>query len=197
MTCEWQVTKRPGTPPPATGTSPGSRPNSPRSPRRPATPASPPRAKLDGKYLLPCTGDSLPAADAARLLKGLLDVERGFRDLKSVLEVRPVYDRKQDRIKAHVTLCLLALVLIRVAEHHTGATRRVIGRELDRIHAIDLARTAGTVRQRTEITPDAQAILDACHVPAPQSGPQECIDTHHKPVKTLILSAPQQLSAIL
>ena len=123
--------------------------------------------KLDGKYLLSCTDDSLPAADAARLFKGLLDVERGFRDLKSVLEVRPVYHRKQDRIKAHVTLCFLALVLIRVAEHHTGATWPAIARELDRIHAIDLAGTAGTVRQRTEITPDAQAILDACAVPAP------------------------------
>jgi hypothetical protein len=50
-------------------------------------------AKLDGKYLLSCTDDNLPAADAARLFKGLLDVERGFRDLKSVLEVRPVYHR--------------------------------------------------------------------------------------------------------
>ena len=47
--------------------------------------------KLDGKFLLSCTDDSLPAADAARLFKGLLDVERAFRDLKSVLEVRPVY----------------------------------------------------------------------------------------------------------
>ena len=124
-------------------------------------------AKLDGKYLLSCTDDNLPAADAARLFKGLLDVERGFRDLKSVLEVRPVYHRKQDRIKAHVTLCFLALVLVRVAENHTGLTWPTIARELDRIHAVDLAGTAGTVRQRTEITPDAQAILDACTVPTP------------------------------
>jgi len=124
-------------------------------------------AKLDGKFLLSCTDDNLPAADAARLFKGLLDVERGFRDLKSVLEVRPVYHRRQDRIKAHVTLCFLALVLVRVAENHTGATWPVIARELDRIHAVDLAGSAGTVRQRTEITPHAQAILDACAVPAP------------------------------
>jgi hypothetical protein len=53
------------------------------------------------------------------------------------------------------------LHLIRVAEHHTGASWPVIARELDRIHAIDLAGTAGTVRQRTEITPDAQAILSS------------------------------------
>jgi len=124
-------------------------------------------AKLDGKFLLSCTDDNLPAADAARLFKGLLDVERGFRDLTSVLEVRPVYHRKEDRIKAHVTLCFLALVLIRVAENHTGHTWPSIARELDRIHAVDLAGSAGTVRQRTQITPDAQAILDACTVPAP------------------------------
>ena len=123
--------------------------------------------KLDGKFLLSCTDDNLPAADAARLFKGLLDVERGFRDLKSVLEVRPVYHRKEDRIRAHVTLCFLALVIVRVAENHTGLTWPVIARELDRIHAVDLAGSAGTVRQRTEITEGAQAILDACTVPAP------------------------------
>ena len=123
-------------------------------------------AKLDGKFLLSRTDDNLPAADAARLFKGLIDVERGFRDLKSALEVRPVYHRKQDRIKAHVTLCFLALVLIRVAEHHTGATWPVIARELDRVHAIDLAGTGGTVRQRTEITPDAPPPLILATAPA-------------------------------
>ena len=124
-------------------------------------------AKLDGTFLLSCTDDNLPAADAARLFKGPLDVERGFRDLKSVLEVRPVYHRKQDRINAHVTLCFLALVLVHVAENHTGLTWPSIARELNRIHAVDLAGSAGTVRQRTEITPDTQAILDACTVPTP------------------------------
>ena len=91
-------------------------------------------AKLDGKFLLSCTDDNVPAADAARLFKGLLDVERGFRDLKQVLEVRPVYHRKQQRIRAHVTLCFLALVLIRVAENATGDTWAVIAREMDRMH---------------------------------------------------------------
>lgn len=60
--------------------------------------------KLDGKFLLSVTDDALPAADAARLFKGLLDVERSFRDLKQVLEVRPVYHRKQEHIQAHVML---------------------------------------------------------------------------------------------
>jgi transposase len=124
-------------------------------------------AKLDGKFLLSCTDDSLPAADAARLFKGLLDVERGFRDLKQVLEVRPVYHRTEQRIRAHVTLCFLALVLVRVAERATGQTWPTIQRQLDRIHLIDLAGSAGTVQQRTEIDDDQHALYTACQVPPP------------------------------
>ena len=123
--------------------------------------------KLDGKYLLSCTDDNLPAADAARLFKGLLDVERGFRDLKTVLEVRPVYHRKEDRIRAHVTLCFLALVLIRVAENATSDTWPAIARDLDRIHLIDLEGSAGRIRQRTEITDTQAHILTACQATTP------------------------------
>ena len=123
--------------------------------------------KLDGKFLLSCTDDSLPAPDAAQLFKGLLDVERGFRDLKQVLEVRPVYHRKEQRIRAHVTLCFLALVLVRVAERATGQTWPTIQRDLDRIHLIDLAGSSGTVQQRTELDDDQHAIYTACQVPPP------------------------------
>jgi transposase len=45
-----------------------------------------------------------------------LEAERGFRDLKTVLELRPVLHRLEHRIRAHVLLCWLALLLIRVAE---------------------------------------------------------------------------------
>ncbi len=125
--------------------------------------------KLDGKFLLSCTDDTLPAADAARLFKGLLDVERGFRDLKQVLEVRPVYHRKEQRIRAHVTLCFLALVLVRVAERATAQTWPTIQRELDRIHLIDLTGSSGTVQQRTELDHDQHALYTKCQVsPPPQ-----------------------------
>ena len=135
--------------------------------------------KLDGKFLLSCTDDNLSGADAARLFKGLLDVERGFRDLKQVLEVRPVYHRKEDRIRAHVTLCFLALVLVRVAERATAQTWPTIQRQLDRIHLIDLAGTSGTVQQRTELDDDQQHLYTACQVPPP---PQ--IHTFRPPAST-------------
>ncbi|MHB1166763.1 MAG: IS1634 family transposase, partial [Candidatus Nanopelagicales bacterium] len=123
--------------------------------------------KLDGKFLLSCTDDNVTAADAARLFKGLLDVERGFRDLKQVLEIRPACHRKEQRIRAHVTLCFLALVLIRVAENATGQTWPVIAREMDRMHLGTFTGTAGTVRQRTATTPEQADILTAIGIPEP------------------------------
>ena len=123
--------------------------------------------KLDGKYLLSCTDDNITAADAAQLYKGLLDVERSFRDLKQVLELRPVYHRLEQRIRAHITLCYLALMLIRVAENATGLTWPVIARTMDRMHAGEFTGPAGRVTQRTETTSDQRAILRALNIPEP------------------------------
>ena len=66
--------------------------------------------------------------------KQLLQVERGWRDLKSILDLRPVYHRREDHIRAHVLLCWLALLLIRIIEHETGDTWRNIRNELQRLH---------------------------------------------------------------
>ncbi|MEQ7007684.1 hypothetical protein ABN028_16030 [Actinopolymorpha sp. B17G11] len=47
--------------------------------------------------------------------KNLLEAERGFRDLKSSLLLRPIFHRLEHRIRAHVLLCWLALLLTRAA----------------------------------------------------------------------------------
>jgi transposase len=94
-------------------------------------------AKLDGKYLLSTSDPDLSAEDVALGYKNLLEAEREFHDLlKSAIELRPVFHRLKPRIRAHVLLCWLALLLIRVAERHTGITWRRIARELGRLHAI-------------------------------------------------------------
>ena len=87
-------------------------------------------ARLDGKYLLSTSDPDLSAEDVALGYKNLLEAERGFRDLKSTIELRPVFHRIEPRIRAHVLLCWLALLLIRVAERRTGQTWRTIAREL-------------------------------------------------------------------
>ena len=57
---------------------------------------------LDGKYLLRTADPGLSAEDIALGYKQLLEVERGWRDMKQVIDLRPVYHRKEERIRAWV-----------------------------------------------------------------------------------------------
>lgn len=123
--------------------------------------------RLDGKYLLSTSDPHLPAEDVALGYKNLLEAERGFRDLKSTLELRPVFHRLEPRIRAHVLLCWLALLLIRVAERRCDTTWRHIATELGRIHAVTLTGSAGTVIQTTPPSPTASGFLAACQVNSP------------------------------
>ncbi len=87
--------------------------------------------------------------------------------MKTTLDLRPVRHRKQDRIRAHVILCWLALLLIRLAETQTEQTWRNLRDELQRLHLGTFTGPAGTSRQRTQLTSSQQAILRALSVPEP------------------------------
>ena len=122
---------------------------------------------LDGKFLLRTSDPTLSAEDIAVGYKQLLEVERGWRDMKSTLDLRPVFHRLEDRIRAHVLLCWLALLLIRIAETEAGDTWRNLRNTLDQIHLVELAGTAGHVLQRSELTATHTRILTALGVPEP------------------------------
>ena len=124
-------------------------------------------AKLDGKFLLRTSDESLTAEDIALGYKALYEAERGWRDMKSTLDMRPVYHRREDRIESHVQLCWLALLLLRVAETETRDTWRNLRNELDRMHLVTLATSEGTVAQRTELTHRQRQILKALDLPEP------------------------------
>jgi Transposase DDE domain len=115
--------------------------------------------KLDGKYLLRATDPHLSAEDIALGYKQLLQVERGWRTLKTTLDLRPVYHRLEQRIRAHVILCWLALLLVRVAETTTGMTWHHIRDQLDELHIGTFTGPAGTYRQRTELTKPQRDLL--------------------------------------
>ena len=85
--------------------------------------------RLDGKYLLSTTDPTLSTEDVALGYKQLLDVERAFRTLKTTLELRPVYHRLPERIEAHVLLCWLALLLVRLIEIETGGSWAMLREE--------------------------------------------------------------------
>ncbi len=122
---------------------------------------------LDGKYLLRTSDPKLSAEDIALGYRQLLQVERGWRDMKQVIDLRPVYHRKEERIRAHVILCWLALLLARIAENATGDTWPQLRRQLDRIAVGTFTGPAGTFRQRTEISPAQATILEQLGIDPP------------------------------
>jgi transposase len=78
---------------------------------------------LDGKLLLVTNTDG-PAAEVVERYKSLADIERGFRALKSEIEIGPVYHRLPRRIRAHALICFLALILHRVLRMRLKASQR-------------------------------------------------------------------------
>jgi len=123
--------------------------------------------RMDGKYLIRTSDDTLSAEDVALGYKQLSEVEAAFRSLKHTPDIRPVNHRKADRIKSHVLLCWLALLLIRVAENGCDDTWRNIRSELDRMHLGLFSGLDGLVKQRTETTPAQRRIFNALDIPEP------------------------------
>jgi hypothetical protein len=124
-------------------------------------------AHLDGKWLLRTSDATLTSEDLAAAYKQLIAVERGWRDMKSSLGLHPVFHHREDRIRAHIQLCWLALLLIRVVENATNDTWRNVRHELDRMHQVTLATADGRVAQRSATTPGQKAILAALDLPEP------------------------------
>src|SRR5689334_13978359 len=122
---------------------------------------------LDGKWQLRTSDLTLTSDDLAAAYKQLLAVERGWRDFKGALRLRPAFHHREDRIRAHIQLCWLALLLLRVIENATGDTWRNARHELDRMHLVTLATDAGRVAQRTATTPGQQIVLRALDLPEP------------------------------
>lgn len=68
---------------------------------------------LDGKLML-VTNTDLKSDEVIARYKALADIERGFRVLKSDIQIAPVHHRLPERIRAHALICFLALVLHRI-----------------------------------------------------------------------------------
>ncbi len=123
--------------------------------------------RLDGKYLLTTSDPSLSAEDVALGYKQLQEAERSFRDLKGTLLLRPVLHRKDDRIRAHVLVCFLALVLVRLAETRSGETWRTIRAALGQIRQGHFRSSEGDFTQTSELTTRQRDLHHALGVPEP------------------------------
>jgi len=124
-------------------------------------------AHFDGKWLIRTSDDTLSATDLALAYKQLSQVERGWRDLKGALRLRPVFHHREDRIRSHIQLCWLGLLLIRVAENATSDTWRNLRNELDRMHLVTLETREGRIAKRSATTKRQREILAALEVREP------------------------------
>jgi transposase len=131
---------------------------------------------LDGKLLL-VTNTDTPAAEVVQRYKSLADIERGFRVLKSDIEVGPVYHRLPQRIRSHALVCFMALILYRVMRMRLSAAKRTespstLLEQLKRIHQQTVQTTDGkTLTGLTEITPAQKSLFAALELtlPTPQT----------------------------
>lgn len=71
---------------------------------------------LDGKFVIKTTESNLSLREVVFKYKDLMDVEDSFRDLKDFIKVAPVFHWKYRRVKAHIFICVLALLLERYLE---------------------------------------------------------------------------------
>ena len=123
--------------------------------------------KIEGKYVIATSEKRLSVLDVVALYKELTDVESGFRQLKDVMAMRPIYHQVESRVKAHIFVAALALLV-----------QRLLGRRLQEVE-VDLSaeramQALSTVRlvsfhlegqgERRGITggyPDARLVLKA------------------------------------
>ena len=95
----------------------------------------------EGKYLIQTEEPNLSAVEAVKIYKDLSDVERGFRQLKDVLEMRPIYHRADHRVEAHLFVAALALLLTRALERKLQA----VGSDLSAEQALEALQTVCVV----------------------------------------------------
>jgi Transposase DDE domain len=131
------------------------------------------RAELfDGKLALLTNAADLRPAEAVARYKSLADIERGFRVLKSDIEIAPVHHRLPDRIRAHALICFLALVLYRVmrmrlkAKGHSASPRSALDL-LARIQKHTAHAGNRTMHGISRTTSEQLALFDAMDLPRP------------------------------
>jgi transposase len=117
------------------------------------------REKRDGLWVIHTNEQELSAEDLALAYKQLVRVEETWKTMKSTIEIRPIFHRTEGRIKAHVFLCVLALLLERVAERACELTWPRIREELNTIKVAQLLAPNGTVYQTSPGSQKARNIL--------------------------------------
>ena len=122
---------------------------------------------LDGKYVLMTNEMNLPAEQLVLGYRDLWLAERAFRSMKSLLDIEPVHHRTPERITAHVHLCVLAYLLMRLVENRASQSWQLVRERLERISLSRIMTGQAVVLQTTRMRPEEKELLNSCRVPEP------------------------------
>jgi transposase len=126
--------------------------------------------QLEGKYVLMTSEKDFTALQAVEQYKELMELERGFRSLKDVLALRPIYHRVEPRVKAHIFVAALGLLLQRLLEHQLRQAKVNMSaaeamQALETIRVVKFHLQGQPVRQGVSVgSPRAHQVLKALAV---------------------------------
>jgi transposase len=139
--------------------------------------------ELEGKYVLQSSERDLTPAGAVQQYKELMEVERGFRSLKDVLAMRPIYHQVAPRVKAHIFVAALALLLQRLLERRLARANL----SLSAVEAMEAMETVRLVQFRlngqparygvSTGSPRARQVLKALGINQLRPPPPPCQET--------------------
>jgi transposase len=135
---------------------------------------------IEGKYVIATSESGLSVLDVVAIYKDLSDLERGFRQLKDVLAMRPIYHQIEPRVKAHIFVAALALLVQRLLSRRLeeGGIDFSAERAMEALETVRLVTfRLGARAERRGVSggcPDARRVLKALKLTelAPPSPPE-------------------------
>lgn len=125
-------------------------------------------AKYDGKWVIETNDDTITLEDAAHGYKGLMVIERCFRSLKRTrIKISPIHHWAPRRIEAHVKICVLALLMERLAELRCEKPWSRITQDLEELQMFYFSTAEHRFFRRNELTGRVRTILKSLHIPSP------------------------------
>lgn len=120
----------------------------------------------EGKYVIQTEEKDLGPVEAVQAYKELSEVERGFRRLKDVIDLRPIYHRKKERVEAHIFVATLAFLLDRAIDKKLKAAGLPLSSQealkaLRTVHVVDIQVHGGRQRGVTAGRRRAREVLAA------------------------------------
>lgn len=121
---------------------------------------------LEGKYLIQTEEKGLSPVEAVQSYKELTEVESGFRQIKDVIELRPIYHRTKERVQAHIFIAALAFLLHRTLEKKLKSAKPPMSandalRAVETICVVDLLIGAKHKQSTTAGSKRARQVLSA------------------------------------